>query len=76
MIVGAYTLDLYCDNLNIKDGKTEDEYHHQYDEFPCQFIFNTEQRCIRAARDKGWLFTRDGKAFCPKCSGKKRKEII
>jgi hypothetical protein len=71
MIVGCYTLDLYCDNLNIPEGAVTDGIH-DYKEFPKTFIHEYGSVCRKIARAKGWKFTRDGRALCPKCSGRKK----
>ena len=75
MIVGCYTLDLYCENegtYNVwgEDGRElYDEYGHQHNEFPHTFADEYGSKCRSEARAKGWLLGR-GKALCPKCSGK------
>lgn len=59
MIVGGYTLDLYCNTTNPK---------HEYNEFPHQFYAETGSECRAAARRAGWkLDLKTGKAWCPKC---------
>lgn len=60
MIVGCYTLDLYCD-------REEGEPQHGFREFPHQFTGHTEGDCMQDARARGWRF-RDGAAYCPKCA--------
>jgi hypothetical protein len=62
VIVGGYTLDLYCDRESTR---------HAYKEFPHVFYAQTGSRCRREARAVGWNLTRGGEAICPKCSGKK-----
>ena len=70
MIAGCYALDLYCDNSGPwPDGR------HKYNEFPHQYTDELGSRCRQAARRDGWLLTRDGKAYCPKCSKKMRAEL-
>lgn len=64
MIVGCYSLDLYCDN---------EEAHK--DEYPL-LIFQSTGRsrgaCFRSARQAGWsIDLKNWKARCPKCKGKK-----
>jgi hypothetical protein len=67
MIVGCYTLDLYCDAKNDSHG---------YKEFPHVYTNHTEGRCKRDARRDGWRFRKraDGTwaAYCPKCSKRKK----
>ncbi len=58
MIVGCYTLDLYCDN---------ESDAHNFREFPHQFTAERETDCMRQAAAKGWRF-KDNKAYCPKCA--------
>lgn len=66
MIVGCYTLDLYCDN----EGKFPDGIH-EHKEFPRKFTDEHGSRCRKMAREEGWkLNLKDGTALCPKCSGK------
>jgi len=62
MLVGCYTLDLYCDNADCTDTR----------DGPWQYCAETGATCRREARDAGWIIT-DEKQICPKCSGKKRK---
>lgn len=63
MIVGCYSLDLYCDTGHRKDGTTE-EYNLAD---PGQFTGQTEGDCKRDARRAGWLFRRDGTVYCREC---------
>ena len=60
MIVGCYTLDLYCS----KKGCTKP--------MPHQFTEQTEGECIREARKKGWSVSK-ATQLCPACSGKEPK---
>jgi DNA-directed RNA polymerase subunit RPC12/RpoP len=63
MIVGCYSLDLYCDKPN--DA-------HEYKEFPHEFNEEHGSTCRAEARKKGWVLNvKDGTAICPKCSGKR-----
>jgi len=62
MIVGCYTLDLYCEN----DGQYPDGIH-SYDEFPHTYSHENGSQCRSAARKDGWKLTQ-GKAICPKCT--------
>jgi hypothetical protein len=67
VIVGCYSLDLYCDRDN-PDGYTiADIPEHGFREFPHQFTGHTEGVCMRDARRRGWRFA-DGKSYCPKCA--------
>lgn len=59
MIVGCYSLDLYCDN---------EAGPHKYDEFPAVYTAQTGSKCRRLARKDGWkLDINGGKAACPRC---------
>jgi hypothetical protein len=67
MIVGGYTLDLYCDVENEQ---------HSYREFPHQFYAQTKQECYREARRCGWTINdKTGFCYCPKCKKAKRVEV-
>ena len=61
MIVGGYTLDLYCDHKN-KD--------HEYNEFPHTYYEQLGSLCRKNARRDGWILHKDGTATCPKCNPK------
>lgn len=61
MIVGGYTLDLYCDNEQAHGVKgVYNEYVHEFG-----------ATCRAMARKDGWKLTPEGKAYCPLCGGKK-----
>jgi len=64
MIVGCYSLHLYC------DMKNDD---HDYFEFPHEYDHELGSVCRKEAKNDGWILKKDGTAICPKCSGKKRK---
>lgn len=66
MIVGCYSLDLYCDCENSE---------HEYQEFPHEFTDEYGSKCRSAARKKGWILKRDYTAICPKCSGKVVRKV-
>ena len=67
MIVGSYTLDVYCDLEN--EAHTHKEFPHEYtDEYGA--------KCRAKARKERWLLLRNGKAVCPKCNNwENRKKI-
>lgn len=71
MRVGGYSLDLYCDRLDVKHGEVTDRFGHRYNEFPHQFLAETGTQCDRAARAKGWHIG-PHRVLCPKCSGKRK----
>lgn len=72
MIVGGYSLQLYCDNES-------NHLHWWYDEntrFPLEYTAdgpNSYQLTRRYARREGWILKRDGTCICPICN-KKIKE--
>lgn len=75
MWVGAYGLDLYCDNVR-EDQNWDalvDDHGHVYNEFPHQYTDELGSVCRAKARRAGWIIKKDGTAICPKCSGKIRK---
>jgi hypothetical protein len=63
MIVGCYTLDLYCDGSH----ETTD-----FDErFPCQYTGTSFAHCRSRAILDGWKFSNDGKmVLCSQCVSK------
>jgi len=66
VIVGAYTLHLYCDNTKATS--------HRHREFPHEFVAEFGSRARANARRAGWRINkRDGEAICPKCRAKERK---
>lgn len=73
MIVGGYSLNLYC------DGEAHGNSH--FSEF--KEYFNDSVNCYhvvrKEAREDGWILKQNGTALCPKCSKKKikpKKDII
>ncbi len=75
----CYTMDLYCDTIDwdADDEKvSEVDGVHEFREFPVTYNGASRARCVGDARRDGWLFRRDGRVFCPKCSGKKRHQEI
>ena len=70
MIVGCYSLDLYCNN---QEGRSyeQDMLLHAHKEFPHQFVGRTFSACKRQAVKDGWRFSRNGNVYCPKCKGPK-----
>lgn len=74
MMVGCYTLELYCDkegfyNKYDADGTLRDEVGHTYQEFPHEYMNELGSKCRSRARKAGWKLGK--KQLCPKCSGKK-----
>jgi len=72
MIVGCYLLDLYCENYEDR-GPWPDKHGHKFRAFPVQYTDELGSRCRESARRAGWRLTKDGKAYCPLCSGKRPK---
>lgn len=74
MLVGCYTLDLYCDYDELVPGSAEDAEGHSPGNYMGQFTGRSRSACIRAAREAGWLFHKDDTHSCPVCiKGKRRK---
>ena len=71
-IVGCYTLDLYCDKINIPDGEATDGIH-RYNEFPHTYYDELGSICRSQARKDGWILKRNGNTICPKCNKRKIK---
>ena len=72
MIVGCYTLDLYCDDPNETHEKI-DFMHSAGGEFPHQYTAAYGSQCRAQARRDGWtLNLQKNTAICPKCHGKKK----
>lgn len=65
MIAGCYTTDFYCDSAL---------HDHRGRMVPLQVTGETYKETVHKARAKGWLITRDRKAFCPEHKGKKARE--
>lgn len=65
MIVGGYSLHLYCDAAEWGDPP------HTYSEFPHEFTGETYGECAKKARKRGWVLRRDRTAVCPKCRNSK-----
>lgn len=57
MIVGCYSMDLYCRN----------DFRHADGVRPAQFTGRTFAACKRDAIGAGWRFHRDGDVTCPRC---------
>ena len=60
MIVGAYTLDLYCDCCKRYERKNELGPH------PHQYVAHSNAQAMAQARRDGWTF-RNGKCRCSLC---------
>lgn len=71
MIVGCYSLDLYCARDKISNGPEAGTATHPYDYFPHQYTGTNERDCRAQARKRGWRFY-GGEAYCPLCERGKR----
>jgi hypothetical protein len=67
MIVGCYSLELYCENY--KNGGLDGI--HEFEEMPHLFTSERREDCEKQARDIGWMINnKSGVCLCPRCSGK------
>jgi hypothetical protein len=66
VIVGCYTLHLYCD---------ADNDAHEYQEFPHEYTDEFGSKTRVKAREEGWILKRDYTAICPKCNKKLHPKI-
>lgn len=71
MIVGCYTLHLYCE-AEAHDGYMSDYGYHvktsgKYKTVTHEFSGRNERECLQQARKIGWRITKDRRAFCPYC---------
>jgi len=64
MIVGCYTMDLYCDNPKCEAVFAGLDGHR--DGIQMGFTGSTRAACARQARRVGWRVGRT-KAYCPRC---------
>jgi len=62
VIVGGYSLHLYCDH-----PRHMELHPNKYEAIDGEYAGPTEVDCRKQAREKGWTFSRDGKAYCKKC---------
>jgi hypothetical protein len=68
VIVGTYTLDLYCDCCRPYERRGTGTKRGPH---PEQFVFKSERETMRQARKEGWTF-RKGKCRCRACSNEAR----
>lgn len=73
MIIGGYTVHLYCDNEKAKHRlrQLDGAYHMSVAgvEFDYEFAGRNEAQCLRQAKNTGWRISRDKIVICPVCSG-------
>jgi len=62
MIIGCYTLHLYCDVPKCTYNNKGGSY------IPDEFTGETGGECRNAARKAGWRLLADGNACCPECN--------
>lgn len=71
MWAGCYSLDLYCENQDMRENHSwPDAFGHAYRAFPVQLTGRTFTDTSRRARRLGWLIKKDGTAVCPLCAPK------
>jgi hypothetical protein len=71
VIVGGYSLHLYCRYDASSTGRDAGTVQHPYDYFPHQYAGKTEADCMTQARQDGWVFNRDHDVTCPLCARKR-----
>lgn len=66
MIVGGYSLDLYCDNVDtnrcVKTRAVQNEFFGQ-----------SRREVMAAARKVGWSFVDNREAYCPECTKARKR---
>lgn len=72
MIVGGYTVHLYCETEGHEGYTSEYGYHvkvayGKYEILQNEFAGENERECLAQARRIGWRITRDRQAICPFC---------
>ena len=70
MIVGCYSLHLYCSQRK-KDYSKDLKFGHKHCEFPHEYTGYTRGSCCRQARDDGWLISKK-RQLCPTCRKKEK----
>ena len=70
MMVGGYSLDLYCDEVDGADKTVTDALGHRYDEFPHTYYGEHGSTCRRDTRRHGWTLGK--RVLCPKCTERLR----
>jgi len=76
VIVGAYSLHLYCDAVNNNDDENNQlrlEHRYDYSGWPAEFAGKNSLDARTKAKAVGWKFIR-GKCYCPKCAAFKRAQ--
>lgn len=72
MIVGCYTLDLYCKNTVTGGADKHSCERSPYDAVqPGQWVGKTYKGALRKALNDGWrIDPLDGDAICPRCASR------
>lgn len=70
MIVGAYSINLYCDNWREQSDNIGRDGVHELGEFPHEFAGHSKLDCFRQARAIGWKIGKE-RQTCPKCNTQK-----
>ena len=67
MIVGCYSMDLYCEAANAEYRSTHpEEMQQRCTDWPAQFTGRSEAQCVQKARAAGWTIRlKLGKCYCP-----------
>lgn len=63
MIVGCYDMHLYCDGGGDSYGA-----NCPHTQGVLELTGKNERECLKQARDLGWTFKLDSKAYCAGCS--------
>ena len=69
MIVGGYSLDLYCRFHQASGGKDAGARPHSWNRGIASFAGHNENDCKKQARKARWKFNR-GDVVCPDCQKK------
>lgn len=72
VIVGGYTLDLYCDAEGCRAGDLANKRGRGFQPGSQSFFAETGGACRREARGAGWKLNRDRTATCPECKRGRR----
>jgi hypothetical protein len=68
MIVGGYSLDLYCSNEEVHRWQVQEDYY-------ASFGGHNAKQAYKDARLAGWVIRdrKNGICYCPKCKQKRTK---
>jgi len=69
MMIGGYTLDLYCDGALDCPKKESTQNSNGTSRPPAQYYGETGQECRKQAIEDGWsLSLKEGLCLCPACA--------